>query len=126
MQFPKRVLILIGSAGFLFLGACSNAQEATTSSNSPAPETSSSPSGSQILKPATQTGAAHMTLSAPANPLPQGKSVLTLTMDSKDKPVADQDVQAAMTMTAKEMDAMGMKGMGDGSAKTQEIGRAHV
>ncbi|NJN39311.1 MAG: hypothetical protein HC790_12345 [Acaryochloridaceae cyanobacterium CSU_3_4] len=42
-----------------------------------------------------------------------------MVMDAKEQPMVAQNVQAAMTMTVKEMDAMGMKGMGEGSAKTQ-------
>jgi hypothetical protein len=40
-------------------------------------------------------------------------------VDSSGKPLTNKAVQAQMTMTAKEMDAMGMKGMGAASAKTQ-------
>lgn len=122
MQFPKRFLILLGSTGLLFLGACSNGQEAATSSSSPATETTSSPAqGSQRLKPATETGAAQMSLNVPATPLSQGKNKLTLMtmMDTKAQPVDAKEVQVTLTMSAKEMDSMGMKGMGEGSAKTE-------
>lgn len=121
MHFPKRLFIFLGSAGLLFLAACSNGQETATSNSSSVPKTTSSPTqGTQSLKPASRMGEIHMTLNVSANPLPQGKNTWTLmVMDAKEQPVVAQNVQVAMTMTAKEMDAMGMKGMGEGSAKTQ-------
>lgn len=122
MQFSKTILILLGSAGVLFLGACSNGQEVTTPISSPAAETTSSPAqGTQSLKPAAETGAAQMSLNVPANPLSQGKNRLTLMtmMDAKAQPVDAKKVQVILRMSAKEMDSMGMKGMGEGSAKTQ-------
>lgn len=121
MQFPQRIFIFLGSVGLLFLGACSNGQQAATPDTSPAAEVTSGPTQrTQSLKPATQTGEVHMTLNVPAHPLPQGKNMLMLNViDAKEQPVIAQNVQVAMTMTAKEMEAMGMKGMGEGSAKTQ-------
>lgn len=129
MKFSRRILIALSGAGLLLLGACSSGQQAASPGSSPAAspsdsmskmEQSSNTQGGQSIAPVTQTGEARMSLNTPANPLPQGKNMLMLTvMDAKGQPVAAKEVQVAMIMTAKEMDAMGMKGMGEGSAKTQ-------
>ncbi len=126
MKFSKRILIVLSGAGLLLLGACSSGQQTASPGSSPAASPSGSMSkmeqpnqGGQSLKPVSQTGEAQMTLSSTANPLPQGKNTLMLTvMDAQGQSIAAKDVQVAISMSAKEMDAMGMKGMGEGSAKT--------
>jgi len=126
MKLSRRILIALSGAGLVLLGACSSGQQAAnpgTSSSSDSMskmEPSSSNQEGQRIAPVTQTGEARMSLNVAANPLAQGKNMLMLTvMDAKGQPVTAKEVQVAMMMTAKEMDAMGMKGMGEGSAKTQ-------
>ncbi|MBC7879898.1 MAG: FixH family protein [Anaerolineae bacterium] len=72
------------------------------------------------IKSNGQTGSAHLVLDVPVSPLKQGKNTLTLKVtDAKTgKPLAIKDIKVETTMTAKEMEAMGMGGMGSGSAKT--------
>lgn len=126
MKFSKRILIVLSGAGLLLLGACSSGQQTASPGSSPAASPSGSMSkmeqpnqGGQSLKPVSQTGEVQMTINPTASPLPQGKNTLMLTvMDAKGQPIAAKDVQVAISMSAKEMDAMGMKGMGEGSAKT--------
>lgn len=128
MRFSKQFLVVLASAGLLLLGACSSGQQTASSGSSPAASPSNSigkmeqPSSTQSgrsLTPISHTGDAQMTLNLPANPLPQGKNMLMLSvMDTKGQPVVAKEVQVAMTMTDKEMAMMGMKGMGEGSAKT--------
>jgi hypothetical protein len=73
------------------------------------------------IKSTSQTGSAHLVLDVPESPLKQGKSILTLKItDAKTgKPLAVKDIKVETIMTAKEMEAMGMGGMGAGSAKTE-------
>jgi len=130
MKSFKWLLMVLGSAGLISLGACSNGQQAANSGSSPAvsdskttPETSQSgiALAGQVIEPATQTGEARMTLKTAATPLKIGKNTLMLTvLDAKTgKPLAVKDVAVEMTMSEQEMKAMGMGGMGAGSAKTQ-------
>ena len=62
-----------------------------------------------------------MTLKAGNTPLKIGKNTLMLSvMDAKTgKPLAVKKIGIEMVMSAKEMKAMGMDGMGSGSAKTE-------
>lgn len=84
------------------------------------PNRSSKVKGAQGLKPATQTGKVRMPLKTASTPLKSGKNKLMLTIaDAKGQPIAAKNIQAAMLMTAREMGAMGMSGMGQASAKTQ-------
>ncbi|BAU15780.1 hypothetical protein LEP3755_63450 (plasmid) [Leptolyngbya sp. NIES-3755] len=127
MKFSKPMLIFLSGAGLLLFAACSNGQPTANSPSSIASpdsmaktETAKNTASSnlQMLTPTTQTGDARMTLDASS--LKQGKNTLTLTAkDSKDQAIAAKDVQVAVTMSDKEMEAMGMKGMGEGAAKTQ-------
>jgi hypothetical protein len=124
----KYILIVLSSVGLLFLAACGNGQQSSPSSSGSAESPSASMSeaggsgmaqGKQKLEPATQTGDARITLGK-SDPLKQGKNTFMLTVvDPAGQPLDVKNVQAQMVMTAKEMDAMGMKGMGEGSAKTQ-------
>lgn len=128
MKFSGRILILLSGAGLLLLGACSGGQQTSSSGSSPAASPSDSMTkmeqpggiqGSQTVIPTKQTGEAQITLNVSANPLPQGKNMLMLTVvDSKGQPLAAKELQVSMMMTPQEMDAMGMKGVGEGSAKT--------
>lgn len=130
MTFFKHILIVFSSVGLLFLAACGNGQQSSPSSSGSAESPSASMSmseagdsgmaqGEQKLEPVTQTGDARMTLGTTA-PIKQGKNTLMLTVvDPAGQPLDIKNVQAQMVMTAKEMDAMGMKGTGEGSAKTQ-------
>ena len=55
-----------------------------------------------------------------ATSLKQGKSTLMLTVkNAKGQPIAAKEVQVALLMSKKEMESMGMKNMGEVSAKTQ-------
>lgn len=73
------------------------------------------------IKSTSPTGSARLVLDVPASPLKQGKHTFTLKVtDAKTgKPLALKDIKVETTMTAKEMEAMGMGGMGSGSAKTE-------
>ncbi|WP_218079521.1 FixH family protein [Anthocerotibacter panamensis] len=72
------------------------------------------------LKPTTQMGPAKMILTVAATPLKTGKNTLTLKVtDAKGKPLATQDIKAKLTQSEQEMAAMGMAGMGSGSAKAE-------
>lgn len=127
MRLSKQILMFLGGAGLLLLAACSSGQPSASSSPSAAsPDAmaktdmakTDQSSNAQMIAPATQTGEARMMLDAAS--LKQGKNTLTLTVkDAKGQPIAAKDVQVALMMSAKEMESMGMKGMGDGSAKTQ-------
>ena len=118
MKFFKLPLIAIGSLGVSLLASCSNAQQVSTPASSPPVLVAKTAPGGQI-EPNTHTGKAHITLKTAA-PLKIGKSTLMLTVtDAKGKPVAAKNVTVKMVMTAKEMKAMGMDGMGAGTAKTQ-------
>lgn len=71
------------------------------------------------LKAKDQSGDARIALSAPSS-LKQGKNTFTLSLkDKSGKPLAAKDVKVEATMSEREMDTMGMKGMGGGSAKTE-------
>lgn len=126
----KLLLMVLGIAGLISLGACSNGQQAANSGSSPAisflntmneTKQSDKAAGGQVVEPVTQTGEARMTLKTAATPLKTGKNALMLTvMDAKTgKPLAVKDVKVEMTMSEQEMKLMGMEGMGAGSAKTQ-------
>lgn len=118
MKFSKLPLITIGSLGVSLLASCSNAQQVSTPASSPSVLVAKAATGGQI-EPNTHTGAAHITLKT-ATPLKMGKSTLILTVtDAKGKPLAAKNVTVEMVMTAQEMKAMGMDGMGAGSAKTK-------
>ncbi len=119
MKSLKLVLIILGSAGLISLGACNNGQTASSDSNQAVSSPSGTATGSQVIKPASQTGSALMTLNAEAIPLKIGKNTLMLAvMDAKTgKPLAVKDVGVEMIMTEKEMKAMGMEGAG--SAKIE-------
>jgi YtkA-like len=72
------------------------------------------------IKPTTQAGSAKITLSAARVPLKVGKNVLTVNVsDTQGKPLTSKDFKAAITQSAKEMEMMGMGGMGIGSAKAE-------
>lgn len=127
MKFSKQILIVLSSVGLIGLGAYSSQASLDNSSTLFASSTiteAQQPDSlkiAQSFKPATQTGEVRMTLSGMSTPLKPGKQKLTLmVINAKTgKPTASKDVQVTLTMSAKEMDAMGMKGMGEGSAKTQ-------
>lgn len=115
MQFPKQTVIVLGSAGLMVLGAYSYRQPAANAGSHP----STAIRIAQSLKPATQTSNVRMTLSIGATPLHPGKHKLMLTvMNANGQPIATKNVQVAMIMPAKAMAAMGMSGMGEGTAKT--------
>ena len=60
MKSIKLSLIILGSIGLLFLGACSNANKTTNTENSPATSTSSTPSSaSPIAKTQEHHGESH-------------------------------------------------------------------
>lgn len=119
MKSFKLLLIVLSSGGLIFLAAWSNGQQIANLGMSLAQ--ASTASNGQVIKPTSQTGKARMTLNAAATPLKQGKNTLMLTiMDAKtSKPKAFKDVRVEMVMSEAEMKAMGMGGMGAGSAKTQ-------
>lgn len=121
MKLSKSILMFFGGAGLLLLAACSSGQPSANSSPATSPDAmakTEQSSNAQTIAPASQTGEARMMLDAAS--LKQGKNTLTLMVkDAKGQPIAAKDVQVALVMSAKEMDAMGMKGMGEGSAKTQ-------
>ena len=118
MKFLRLPLIVLASLGVSLLASRSNAQHVNTPVNSPSVLVAKAATGGQI-EPNTHTGTAHITLKTAA-PLKMGKSRLMLTVtDAKGKPLAAKNVTAQMVMTAKEMKAMGMEGMGAGTAKTQ-------
>lgn len=119
MKSFKLLLIVLSSGGLIFLAAWSNGQQIPNLGMSLAQ--AGSASNAQVIKPATQTGKVRMTLKAAATPLKQGKNTLLLSvMDAKtSKPLAVKDVRVEMVMSEAEMKAMGMGGMGAGSAKTQ-------
>ena len=118
MKFFKLPLIIASSLGVSLLASCSNAQQANSPVNSPSVLVAKAATGGQI-EPDTHTGTAHITLKT-ATQLKMGKSTLMLTVtDAKGKPLASKNVTVQMVMTAKEMKAMGMDGMGAGTAKTQ-------
>lgn len=130
MKSFKLLLIALGSAGLISLGACNNGQQAANSGSSPAvsssttmPETEQSgkATGGQAIQPATQTGEARMSLNSAATPLKQGKNTLMLTvMDAKTgKPLAVKNVGVEMTMSEQEMKAMGMEGVGTAKAQVK-------
>ncbi len=114
MKYFRLPLIVLTSLGVGLLASNSNAQQV----NSPSVLVAKAAKGGQI-DPNTHTGTARITLKTSA-PLKMGKSTLMLTVtDAKGKPLAAKNVTAQMVMTAKEMKAMGMDGMGAGTAKTQ-------
>ena len=114
MKFLRLPLIVLTSLGVGLLAFNSNAQQV----NSPSALVAKAATGGQI-EPNTHTGTAHITLKTSA-PLKMGKNTLMLTVtDAKGKLVAAKNVTVQMVMTAKEMKAMGMDGMGAGTAKTQ-------
>ena len=122
MKLSEQILIFFSGAGLLLLAACSSGQP--SASNSPvaaspdAMAKTDQSSNAQVIAPATQTGEARMMLDATS--LKQGKNTLMLTVkDAKGQPIAAKEVQVALLMSEKEMESMGMKGMGEGSAKTQ-------
>jgi hypothetical protein len=128
MKFTKRILSSFSVIGLLFLGACSYSSkpqaDSSNSQNTPPSdaiskkEQSTITKGIQTITPKEKMGNSQMTLSV-ANPVQQGKNTLTLmVVDSEGKPLASKNVLVVTTMSAQEMDAMGMKGMGEGSAKT--------
>ena len=122
MKFSNWLLVAVGSVGLISIAACSNGQPAASNKidRSIALESGKAASGN-VLKPTTQTGAARMTLKAGNTPLKVGKNTLMLSvMDAKTgKPLAVKNIGVEMVMSAKEMTAMGMSGMGAGSAKTE-------
>ncbi len=59
MKSLKSGLIILGSVGLLFLGACSNGNQATNTENSPATSTSSSQTPSVLTSPVTKTDSQH-------------------------------------------------------------------
>ena len=120
MKFSNWLLVALGSVGLVSIAACSNGQP-TASNHTQSIALESGTASGNVLKPITQTGAARMTLKAGNTPLKVGKNTLMLSvMDAKTgKPLAVKNVQVEMVMTAKEMTAMGMSGMGAGSAKTE-------
>ena len=119
MKFLRLPLIVLTSLGVGLLAFNSNAQQV----NSPSALVAKAATGGQI-EPNTHTGTAHITLKTSA-PLKMGKNTLMLTVtDAKGKLVAAKNVTVQMVMTAKEMKAMGMDGMGAGTAKTQVKPRA--
>lgn len=119
MKSFKLLLIVLSSGGLIFLAAWSNGQQIANLGMSLAQ--AGPASNAQVIKPATQTGKVRITLNAAATPLKQGKNTLLLSvMDAKtSKPLAVKDVRVEMVMSEAEMKAMGMGGMGAGSAKTQ-------
>ena len=117
MKFFKLPLIVVSSLGVSLLASCSNAQQVNSPANNP-PVLVAKAAGGQV-EPNTHTGTAHITLKTAA-PLKMGKNTLMLTVtDAKGKPLSAKNVTVQMVMTAKEMKAMGMDGMGAGTAKTQ-------
>jgi len=117
MKFFKLPLIVVSSLGVSLLASCSNAQQVNSPVNNP-PVLVAKAAGAQV-EPNTHTGTARITLKTAA-PLKMGKNTLMLTVtDAKGKPLAAKNVTVQMVMTAKEMKAMGMDGMGAGTAKTQ-------
>jgi hypothetical protein len=122
MRVSRRIFVGLSSVGLLLLGVLSHGQKAAFAASGlmASTEQVSKVKGDQGLKPATQTGKVRMTLKMASTPLKSGKNKLMLTItDAKGQPIAAKNVQVAMIMTAKEMDAMGMSGMGQASAKTQ-------
>lgn len=119
MKSFKLLLIVLSSGGLVFLATWSNGQQIANLGISLAQ--AGTVSNGQVIKPTTQTGKARMTLNAADTPLKQGKNTLMLTvMDAKTgKPLAVKDVGVEIVMSEEEMKAMGMGGMGAGSAKTQ-------
>ena len=118
MKFLRLPLIVLTSLGVSLLASCSNAQQVNSPVTNPSVLVAKASTGGQI-EPNAHTGTAHITLKTSA-PLKIGKSTLMLTVtDAKGKPLAAKNVTAQMAMTAKEMKAMGMEGMGAGTAKTQ-------
>ena len=118
MKSFKLPLIVLTSLGVSFLASCSNAQQVNSPANNPPVLVAKAATGGQV-EPNTHTGTAHITLKTAA-PLKMGKSTLMLTVtDAKGKPLAAKNVTVQMVMTAKEMKAMGMDGMGAATAKTQ-------
>jgi hypothetical protein len=59
MKSLKSGLIILGSVGILFLGACSNANQAANTENSPTASTLTTPAPSVSASPATKTDSEH-------------------------------------------------------------------
>ncbi|MBW4457391.1 MAG: hypothetical protein KME55_34685 [Nostoc indistinguendum CM1-VF10] len=59
MKLLKSGLIILGSVGILFLGACSNANQAANTENSPTASTLITPAPSVSASPATKTDSEH-------------------------------------------------------------------
>jgi PBP1b-binding outer membrane lipoprotein LpoB len=59
MKSSKSSLIILGSVGLMFLGACSNNNQAANTENSPAVSTSTSQTPSVLVSPTTKTDSEH-------------------------------------------------------------------
>jgi hypothetical protein len=121
MKSSNWLLVALGSIGLISIAACSNGQPAASNHTERSIALESGTASGNVLKPSIQTGAARMTLKAGNTPLKIGKNTLMLSvMDAKTgKPLAVKKIGIEMVMSAKEMKAMGMDGMGAGSAKTE-------
>ncbi|WNZ28109.1 hypothetical protein HJG54_34990 (plasmid) [Leptolyngbya sp. NK1-12] len=122
MKLSKLVLIVFSMTGLTFLAACGTGQSTGSGSRPTAASdtTGKTEASSRDIQPVTQTGNARMTLSELTMPLPQGKTTLRLVVaDPTGQPLAVQGIEAEMTMSEQAMEAMGMKEMGAGSAKTE-------
>lgn len=122
LTLKKLILMPLASVGLMCIGACSSEQQVVDSRNNQAV---SSPSDKtvdeQVIKPATQTGEARMSLNTKTTPLKAGKNTFMLSiMDAKNgTSLAVKNLGVEMVMSEEEMKAMGMPEMGRLTAKTQ-------